>query len=414
MTPFTEPITPDDVAELIDFTVPGNPETESMAMMQRKGVAALYNILCDGPVAYLADEVGMGKTYQALALAALAWNQKPDARILFVSPRQNLQEKWVDDYERFFAANYRREHGMGDDRVTSALFGEPVHRAVRFDNLRSWTPTIGMPERIAPFLRHTSFMRPVFLGSADLTGDMDQLWRDWQERFKGWALFDSRRPKALTADNASWELNIAFARALNRKLAGEAASGEPYFDLVVVDEAQCLRHPDNQTNSVLERTLRGQVAKWLFMSATRHTVGHRDIPTVVNHYADCTVLDPELANDLPRMKDTLGRFMVRRQRRLHHWRPADGGGQKRVQGPRQRTVGSQGCRHVRVEHVGNGLSSERLGRCLSKSKQPLPYRLPVVIRESAELASADQGDGGLDRSGSRTPRLRARPNRGSP
>lgn len=315
MTLFTEPITPDDVAELIDFTVPGNPETESMAMMQRKGVAALYNILCDGPVAYLADEVGMGKTYQALALAALAWNQKPHARILFVSPRQNLQEKWVDDYGRFFASNYRREHEMGDDRVTSALFGEPVHRAMRFDNLRSWTPTIGMPERIAPFLRHTSFMRPVFLKSTDLTGDMDQLWRNWQERFKGWALFDSRRPKALTADSASWELNLAFARALNRKLAGEAASEEPYFDLVVVDEAQCLRHPDNQTNSVLERVLRGQVAKWLFMSATPAHGGPRDIPTVVNHYADCTVLDPELANDLPRMKDALGRFMVRRQRR---------------------------------------------------------------------------------------------------
>ena len=66
MTPFTEPITPCDVTELIDFTVADNPETASMAKMQSEGVAALYNILCKGPVAYLADEVGMGKTYQAL------------------------------------------------------------------------------------------------------------------------------------------------------------------------------------------------------------------------------------------------------------------------------------------------------------------------------------------------------------
>ena len=315
MTPFTDPITPDDVAELIDFTVPGNPETESMAMMQRKGVAGLYNILCNGPVAYLADEVGMGKTYQALALAALAWNQRPQARILFITPRQNLQEKWVDDYGRFFASNYRRQHETGDDRVTSALFGEPVHRPVAFDNLRSWTPTIGMPERIAPFLRHTSFMRPVFVRSADLTGDMDQLWRDWQDRFRGWALFDSRRPRVLSAGNASRDLNLAFASALNRKLAGEAASGEPYFDLVVVDEAQCLRHPDNQTNSVLHEILRGQAAKWLFMSATPAHGGPRDIPTIVNHYPDCTILDPKLANDLPEMQNALRRFMVRRQRR---------------------------------------------------------------------------------------------------
>ena len=316
MTPFTDPITPDNVAELIDFTVVDNPKTASMAKMQREGVAALYNILCKGPVAYLADEVGMGKTYQALGLAALAWNQKPEARILFLIPRQNLQEKWVDDYTGFFASNYRRQQKMGDDRVTSVLFGEPVHRPAAFDNLRSWTPAVGMPEQIAPFLRHTSFMRPVFVRSDDLTGDMDQLWRDWQDRFEGWALFESRRPRGLSPDNASRELNLAFARALNAKLAVEAPCGEPYFDLVVVDEAQCLRNPDNQTNSVLHEVLRDQVAKWLFMSATPAHGGPADIPRIVNHYPNRgVILDLELANDPPQMQKTLRDFMVRRQRR---------------------------------------------------------------------------------------------------
>ena len=312
MTPFTDPITPDDVLELIDFTVAGR-ETESMAKMQREGVAALYNILCKGPVAYLADEVGMGKTYQALGLAALTWNEKPGARILFVSPRQNLQEKWVDDYKGFFASNYRRRQKMGDDRVTSVLFGEPVHRPVAFDNLRSWTPTIGMPEQIAPFLRHTSFMRPVFVRSSELTGDMDLLWRNWRDRFEGWTLFDSRRPRRL---NASRELNLVFARALNAKLAAEAPCGEPYFDLVVVDEAQCLRNPDNQTNSVLYEALKCQVAKWLFMSATPAHGGPGDIPRIVNKYPNCgEILDCGLTSDFGEMQKALGEFMVRRQRR---------------------------------------------------------------------------------------------------
>ena len=316
MTPFTEPITPDDVVELIDFTVADNCETESMARMQREGVAALHNILCKSPVAYLADEVGMGKTYQALGLAALTWYQKPGARILFVSPRQNLQEKWVDDYKGFFASNYCRQQKMGDDRVTSVLFGEPVHRPVAFDNLRSWTPTIGMPEQIAPFLRHTSFMRPVSITSGDLTGDMDQLWRDWRDRFRGWTLFESRRPRGLSPDNASRELNLAFARALNAKLATEAPCGEPYFDLVIVDEAQSLRNPDNQTNSVLYEALKCQVAKWLFMSATPAHGGPGDIPRIVNKYPNCgEILDCGLASDLREMHKALGDFMVRRQRR---------------------------------------------------------------------------------------------------
>ena len=113
MTPFHSSIRPDDIAELIDLTVKDKPDTASMAAMQRDGVAALYNILCEYPLAYLADEVGMGKTYQALALAAVVWNEKETARILFISPRQNLQVKWVDDFRRFFASNYRRSQGLG-------------------------------------------------------------------------------------------------------------------------------------------------------------------------------------------------------------------------------------------------------------------------------------------------------------
>ncbi len=316
MTPFTDPITPDDVAELIDFTVADNPETASMARMQCEGVAALHNILCKGPGAYLADEVGMGKTYQALGLAVLTWNQKPGARILFVSPRQNLQEKWVDDYKGFFASNYRRQQKLGDDRVTSVLFGEPVHRPVAFDNLRSWTPTIGMPEQIAPFLRHTSFMRPVFIRSVNPTKEVDQLWRYWRNQFRSWALFKSRQPRGLSRDNQSRELNLAFARALNAKLATEAPCGEPYFDLVVVDEAQCLRNPDNQTNSVLYEALKCQVAKWLFMSATPAHGGPGDIPRIVNKYPNCgEILDCGLVGDLGEMQKALGDFMVRRQRR---------------------------------------------------------------------------------------------------
>ncbi len=67
MKPFSQPIHPEDVAELIDLTVVGDPDSRSMAEMQLKGIAAIYDILCKHSFAYLADEVGMGKTYQALS-----------------------------------------------------------------------------------------------------------------------------------------------------------------------------------------------------------------------------------------------------------------------------------------------------------------------------------------------------------
>lgn len=320
MTAFEREVTPQDVGELIDLSVEGNKDTVSMAKSQQEGVAAIHNVLCNNPFAYLADEVGMGKTYQALALVALLWNDKPDARVLFVSPRQNLQQKWYDDYRRFFATNYRRRQRLGDDRVTSVLFGEPVHRPVVFHNLRSWTPSIGMPESIAPLVRHTSFMRPVFVTAVD-KWDLDELWATTETRIKGWGLFDVARPRELSTDTASYTLNIAFARALNARLES-AGGGSPYFDLVVVDEAQCLRNPNNQTNQVLFESLRGNVSKWLFMSATPAHGGPSDLPRILNHYPDCgEVIEPGLVDDLGAMQRALKGFMVRRQRRYRTRKP---------------------------------------------------------------------------------------------
>jgi hypothetical protein len=313
MTPFEKPLRPEDVGELIDLTVENEFDTQVMAEMQLEGVAALYNILCKGPFAYLADEVGMGKTYQALALAALVWNEKPNARLLFISPRQNLQEEWFGKYQQFFSSNYRRKQRRGDDRVASVLFREPVHRPMVFHDLRSWTRTIGMPERIAPFLRHTSFTRPVYVTSRDL-GDMNALWHDTQRQLRKCGLFEVSRPRGLSPENASSELNLAFARAVHARLTSEAG-GEPYFDLVVVDEAQCLRNPGNQTNQVIFEAFRGHVRKWLFMSATPAHGGPGDIPTILNRYPHAgEVLAPGLAENLPAMQEALQAFMVRRPR----------------------------------------------------------------------------------------------------
>src|SRR5690554_6160753 len=228
MRPFQHLIRPEDVDELIDLRVTGAPETGAMATLQREGVAALYNVLCERPFAYLADEVGMGKTYQALSLAALVWNENPRARVLFLSPRENVQVKWLGDYRRFFASNFRRAQGVGDDRVASMLFGEPLHRPRRFGNLRDWAGSVGRPGRVASFLRHSSFTRPVYVTSADRK-DLEALWRRTERSLRECGLWwDAERPEALCEKDASHQLNLAFAKALNRKLGREAGS-EPYF-----------------------------------------------------------------------------------------------------------------------------------------------------------------------------------------
>ena len=311
---FCQPVRPEDVGELVDLTVENDPNSCSMAQLQLEGIAAIYNILCRQNFAYLADEVGMGKTYQALGVAAMVWNECPDARILFLSPRQNLQIKWHSDYIRFFSSNYRRNQRLGDDRAVSILLRQPIHRPEIFHNLRSWLPTLGMPEPIAPVIRHTSFTRPVFLNKKDFL-NKSALWAKVSNQLRCCGLFEFDRPDEITDNNASLELNLMFANALNAKLKNLSEGRRPYFDLVIVDEAQFLRNPQNQTNQVFYSIFQHNVAKWLFMSATPAHSGPEDFHKILNHYPGVgEVLDSTLVEDLEYLQKELQKFLVRRSR----------------------------------------------------------------------------------------------------
>ena len=71
-----QPVTPYCVSEKMNFDAADpfwryETGSTSMAAKQAEGVAGLWNLLADQQVALLADEVGMGKTYQAIAVMLL-------------------------------------------------------------------------------------------------------------------------------------------------------------------------------------------------------------------------------------------------------------------------------------------------------------------------------------------------------
>ena len=74
---------------------------------QLEGAVAIHNILRRNGVAYLADEVGMGKTYVALGALALFRHFNPHFRVLVIAPRQNIQRKWMKEMRNFVANNVR-------------------------------------------------------------------------------------------------------------------------------------------------------------------------------------------------------------------------------------------------------------------------------------------------------------------
>jgi hypothetical protein len=89
----------------------GKGQAVSMASKQAEGVAYLWNLLALHGVALLADEVGMGKTFQALGVASLLWKMNPDARVLVMAPNRDICRHWQREYDAFLRDHYREEDG---------------------------------------------------------------------------------------------------------------------------------------------------------------------------------------------------------------------------------------------------------------------------------------------------------------
>lgn len=97
-------------------------ERQSMPAKQTEGVAYLWNVLAEKRVALLADEVGMGKTFQALGVAALLWKMKPNARVLVMAPNRDLCLHWRREFNELVRTHYR----VVDHTVKNSVDGGPV------------------------------------------------------------------------------------------------------------------------------------------------------------------------------------------------------------------------------------------------------------------------------------------------
>lgn len=289
-------LSPSDVGRLLDFHCRGRyGASPAMVQLQNEGVAALCNILDRHGVAYLADEVGLGKTMQALGVIGNVLRADSAARVLVIAPRENVQNGWHTEFGRFHADVWWRQAARHPLSLTP------------YAALRDWLPKASR-SGIA-LLRHTSFARPVHLASASV---------DWAGAVRAFEGIDTLQvaPDDPGADERSQAWNRHFAECVNKWLIRRDIE----FSLVVVDEAQCLRNADNQSNTVLHRMLRGRVRKWLFLSATPAHSGVDNIATVMNHYPGNPgrrritkeMLTPD--DGYAALQDALSNYMIRRPR----------------------------------------------------------------------------------------------------
>ena len=115
----------DQAAELLDFggRVDAKGVSPQLIEDQLDGAVAAHNLLQSTGVAYVADEVGTGKTLVAAGALALLRHREPGVKAMIVAPRSNLQQKWRRELETFARSNVR----YADLRVRG-LAGEPARR----------------------------------------------------------------------------------------------------------------------------------------------------------------------------------------------------------------------------------------------------------------------------------------------
>ena len=304
--------------ELVDFAPTRATREMGFGESQLHGAVAAYNMLVRNRVAYLADEVGMGKTYVALGVLGFLRHLDPLARVMVIAPRENIQRKWVKELTNFVRINWRIE----DNRV-KGMDGRPARGTTVCHSLVELADVVRLNDDNDLFLRSTSFSVSVRDSDAQ-----DRL-RQPLLRRTPWI------PRNHLRIGHPLDFRDRYGRALNAIV--------PDIDLLIVDEAHRLKHGFDPKGSNRNRVMgialghpgggdgqcswyRPRISRVLLLSATPFEYDYRDV------YNQLDVLgmgnarltnadgsdplevrrleDPEV--DEEEKREVLGRMLVRR------------------------------------------------------------------------------------------------------
>jgi len=93
---------------------------------QEDTVLRALGLLDAQPGVVLADEVGMGKTYEALGVIAARSHEHPDARTLILTPGPDLNTKWVKELRAFADPARPMYRGFADRFVEATTLAQLV------------------------------------------------------------------------------------------------------------------------------------------------------------------------------------------------------------------------------------------------------------------------------------------------
>lgn len=329
------PLTAGQIRTFINFD--GGTADSAQARTQSEGAAALWHLLRTKHFAYLADEVGMGKTRQAMAVIALQLLEDPEAQIVVVCPGKTLQEQWVREWDAFTRTCWLAR----DDRLRSKRTGKSVSPIALHERLSDFALALQRADRRIHLLRYSSFSRPLWFELPSKGGDSpDAMFEVYAEKLAQLgaepspvdrdALEKVRVSREETAaDNFGTFLQSRYAVHVGRLMCARGIA------LAVFDEAQYLRHVGNQQNRHILSVFSPHARRWLFLSATPLHSGTQSLAcldTYLEPVGACTCTpgyrSPRIARRLRRgtqetqdVVEIMQEFMVRR---IRTYEDADG------------------------------------------------------------------------------------------
>jgi len=242
----------------------------SMQHKQAEGSAYLFNLLNEKKIGLLADEVGMGKTIQSLAVCAALWQQKPEARILVLAPRNEVAYNWEREYETFIKVHYK----VKDDVVKSRVDGKPINPAIFCTNLYDLVTEV------------QKGWGKLFIGKiSSFSGLYSQ--DNVNERLRRTGIEPDR-------DYNNVEDSVEAVRGIADLIRNDIVKHLPdgYFDLVIIDEAHYFRNKDggslrvNVAEKFFNKGVNKIARKTLLLTATPNHSSSRNINAIVSYFDD--------------------------------------------------------------------------------------------------------------------------------
>lgn len=319
---------------------------------QEDTVLRALDLLDRQPGVVLADEVGMGKTYEALGVVAARLHERPDARALILTPGPDLNIKWDKDLRGFHDSVRPMYQGFKDKVAAAGSLAELV-TCLRQKQVVIAPVTVFIGGRGSSDL---AYLLSLWGQQRKLAGNqLAAIFRRYregklehvyvaEERFLDAFSWEEIRPHAGDALreharsgedslDALWEAAGGYA-AFDAKDAVDRALADlrfrlvgrmlPPIDLLVVDEAHKLKSSESVRATGVRTAFGGRFERALFLTATPFQLTVDELRQVFTLFALARSAPPDLMEQADRLLADIAEYTEAYAQLERVWAPADG------------------------------------------------------------------------------------------